>query len=345
MPFYSKMAGHCGQSIEVVQTGVDWKTCETCSAGHEVGLPASELLDRCVGCAKSTIPNARTVEPPVAQGGTMLMAGPSAKIAGSSSGKVLSMKERKENERSWTTDDGFIYKLDAIDLLRRIPDESIDLAIFDPAYESLEKWRGTGTTTRLKNSKSSSNKWFDLFPNDSYPLLFKELFRVMKKGTHIYMMCDEETRDIICTGYSPQTNKQWFGKSPLIDAGFKYWKTLTWDKVVPGMGYHYRAQKEEIIFAEKVVRKNAHRQLNDRKTSDVLPVQRLKGKQKNGEPYYPTEKPVPLLWKLINQSSEPGDTVLDMFCGSGSTGRAARISERRFILGDIDPSEAVARLV
>lgn len=44
---------------------------------------------------------------------------------------------------------------------------------------------------------------------------------------------------------------------------------------------------------------------------------------------YPTEKPVALLRTLILQSSQRGELVLDPFCGSGSTGRAARELGRR----------------
>jgi site-specific DNA-methyltransferase (adenine-specific) len=241
---------------------------------------------------------------------------------------------------------GVIIKADAIDLLRMLQDESVDLAIFDPAYESLEKWRKMGTTTRLKKSKSSSNKWFETFPNVRYTELFQELFRVMKKGTFVYVLCDEETRDIITVGFSPQSpdmNLIPEGDSgphaPLLRAGFKYWKALIWDKVHKGMGYHFPAQHEFILMAEKVVKKGKHRRLNWNKTGDILRCPRLKGKN-----YYPTEKPVPLLWKLITESTEEGDTVLDFFCGSGSTGEAARLCNRKFILGDIDPAEAIKRL-
>ena len=41
---------------------------------------------------------------------------------------------------------------DAVDWLRGQPAESIDLLVTDPAYESLEKHRAVGTTTRLKHS-------------------------------------------------------------------------------------------------------------------------------------------------------------------------------------------------
>ena len=70
--------------------------------------------------------------------------------------------------------------LDALSWLREQPAESVDLLITDPPYESLEKHRAVGTTTRLKHSKSSSNDWFQVFPNAKFPELFEQVFRVLK---------------------------------------------------------------------------------------------------------------------------------------------------------------------
>ncbi|TON97269.1 site-specific DNA-methyltransferase, partial [Vibrio parahaemolyticus] len=47
----------------------------------------------------------------------------------------------------------------------------------------------------------------------------------------------------------------------------------------------------------------------------------IKDKRKYG---HPTIKPLPLLEKLIRNSSQEGDTVLDCFMGSGSTGVACK---------------------
>ena len=80
--------------------------------------------------------------------------------------------------------------LDAVNWLRELPAESVDLVVTDPAYESLEKHRAVGTTTRLKHSKASSNDWFRVFPNSRFGELFAEVFRVLKPDTHFYLFCD-----------------------------------------------------------------------------------------------------------------------------------------------------------
>lgn len=55
------------------------------------------------------------------------------------------------------------------------------------------------------------------------------------------------------------------------------------------------------------------------------------GKEKTG---YPTQKPLGILKRIIAVSSNPGDSVLDFFAGSGTTGEAADQLGRKFILID-----------
>jgi site-specific DNA-methyltransferase (adenine-specific) len=55
------------------------------------------------------------------------------------------------------------------------------------------------------------------------------------------------------------------------------------------------------------------------------------GREKTG---YPTQKPLGVLNRLIRVHSSPGDTVLDFFCGSGTTGEAAARNNRGFVLID-----------
>lgn len=202
-----------------------------------------------------------------------------------------------------------LVQSDSVEWLRTLPADSIDICITDPAYESLEKHRAKGTTTRLKVSDGSSNQWFPVVPNSYFVPFFSELYRVMKRNTHTYVFCDAETM---------------FAIKPMGEAaGFKFWKPIVWDYATIGMGYHYRSRHQFILFFEK-----GKRRLADLGMPDVLNVKRVR----NG---YPTQKPVELLSKLVGQSSLPGDVVVDPFFGSGSTGVAAIAAGRRFIGCDV----------
>jgi site-specific DNA-methyltransferase (adenine-specific) len=205
-----------------------------------------------------------------------------------------------------------VSNLDAVDWLRAQPAESIDVLITDPAYESLEKHRAVGTTTRLKHSKSSSNDWFAVFPNARFAELFTEAFRVLKRNTHLYLFCDAETMFVA----RPEAER----------AGFHFWKPLVWDKQAIGMGYHYRARYEFILFFEK-----GKRRLNNLGVADVISAPRVhRG--------YPAEKPPAVSEVLINQSTQPGELVADPFMGSGSVGVAALRAGRRFRGTDLHPA-------
>lgn len=208
-------------------------------------------------------------------------------------------------------------KLDATEWLRSLPVESVDLVVTDPAYESLEKHRAKGTTTRLKVSEGSSNAWFPIFPNTRFPELFAAVHRALKRDTHFYMMCDQETA---------------FFAKPLAEAaGFKFWKAIVWDKVTIGLGYHYRSRHELVLFFEK-----GKRRLRDLGVPDVLSIPRVR----NG---YPTEKPVALSEVFIGQSTDQGAIVVDPFMGSASVGEAALRLGRRFLGSDIsDDAIAIA---
>ncbi|HIF9434714.1 TPA: DNA-methyltransferase [Photobacterium damselae] len=205
-----------------------------------------------------------------------------------------------------------IFNLDAVEWLKTLPDCSVDLVITDPPYESLEKHRSKGTTTRLKMSKSSSNQWFEIFPNDRFEELFIEIYRVMKNNSHFYLFCDQETMFI--------------AKPIAENVGFKFWKPIVWDKCAIGMGYHYRAKYELILFFEKGKRK-----LNNLGISDILTAKRVyRG--------YPTEKPVELITTLIEQSSNEGELIIDPFFGSGATLIAANNTQRQSMGTDISVS-------
>lgn len=202
-----------------------------------------------------------------------------------------------------------IFDRDALEWLRSLPGESVDLVVTDPPYESLEKHRAIGTTTRLTHSKASSNDWFRVFPNARFPELFGEIFRVLARNRHFYLFTDAETMFVV---------------KPIAESvGFKFWKPLVWDKQKIGMGYHYRSRHEFVLFFEKGKRKIA-----DLSIPDIISAPRIRGG-------YPTEKPAAVSEVLIRQSTEKGELVIDPFMGSGSVGVAAMTLGRRFLGTDV----------
>jgi site-specific DNA-methyltransferase (adenine-specific) len=114
--------------------------------------------------------------------------------------------------------------------------------------------------------------------------------------------------------------------------GFRVRYPLIWDKGSIGLGGCWRPRHEYILFLEK-----GRRPGNFKNRADVLCAPRAaRG--------YPTEKPVSVLRQLISQASAPGQLVLDPFCGSGNTGKAARELGRRALLCDVDAAFAAKRL-
>lgn len=228
---------------------------------------------------------------------------------------------------------------DAMNGLASLADKSVDLIVTDPPYASLEKWRDMGTTTRLSKSTASSNEWFPTVPNSYFPAFFRECYRVLKTGTHLYVMCDEETADAL--------------KPMIVEARFTLRKSVIWHKVgkvekvacpncgahvterhrpgQPGMGYPYRSSYEFVLLAQKGKRKPPDDRSVRNFFRDVAEVPWIKDPKA-----YPTEKPVELLERLIKQSSHEGDLVVDPFAGSGSCGEAAFNLGRNFLGFDVE---------
>lgn len=190
--------------------------------------------------------------------------------------------------------------------MKTIPDGRVQCIIADIPYESMEKHRAKGTTTRLKESKASSNEWYDVIRNDEILTLAIEFYRILADNTHCYMFTDDETSYILVRE---------FGK-----VGFVRRQRIVWDKVYMGMGYNWRNQVEYIMMFEK-----GDRKLNDLSQSNIMRYARIMN-------CYPSEKPLGIYTKLIRNSTKEGELVLDPCCGaSANIARACIQLNRRYI--------------
>jgi len=125
------------------------------------------------------------------------------------------------------------------------------------------------------------------------------------------------------------------GGSVLLFIDWRQWPTLVgavettnlrvngmvvWDKVSYGLGNGFRAQHELVLFASKGTPR-----VVDHGVPNVLAFKR----EANDD--HPSPKPVPLMSRLLEVVSAPGDLVLDPFMGAGATLRAAKDGGRRAI--------------
>lgn len=212
-----------------------------------------------------------------------------------------------------------LYHNDCREILKKIPTESIDLIVSDVPYPTTKRG-GKSLTMGGYWTSELVNKGKIFINNSIKPSEYlSELYRVLKDGTHCYIMINNlNLIEMLNEG---------------LKVGFKFIKLLAWDKTIRICGNYYMGQIEHIIM----FRKGKGRPINNCGTSDLLSVPIHKLKDAEGHNLHDTEKPVELMEILINNSSNEGDIVLDPFMGIGSTGVASIKNKRRFIGIEIDP--------
>ena len=204
-----------------------------------------------------------------------------------------------------------LYNGDCLEIMKSIPDGSVDLVLTDPPYEVITGGRNGGVKGRPSGILTENKQLMKSIPNPE--LWLSECFRVMKDGTHIYVM----TNTLNLTNYLNIIN----------DVGFKLHNLLAWNKNNTTPNRWYMKNCEYVIFARKGFAKSIN-----------IPSSQTVHKFDNiiGNKQHPTEKPVDLMKLYVENSSQVGDTVLDPFMGSGTTGVAAKQLDRNFIGIELD---------
>lgn len=200
-----------------------------------------------------------------------------------------------------------------MEILKDIPDKSIDLVVTDPPYEI----ETSGAGIYKQEDKQYVKELVGMKDGFSEEIL-DELCRVLKK-INIYLFCSQ--KQIM----------------PLLDYFVKKkgcnWNLLSWHKSnpIPACGNKYLTDTEFILFfREKGVK--VYGSFDTKKTYYVTPLNQ-KDKKKYG---HPTCKPEEIVRNLIINSSNEGDIVLDCFMGSGTTGAVSVGINRKFIGIELD---------
>ena len=236
-----------------------------------------------------------------------------------------------------------IIEGDCVDVMNRLPENSVDLIFADPPYNL----QLGGDLTRPDNSEVNgvTDAWdqFDSF--DSYDLFTHEWLaacrRVLKDTGAIWVI--GSYHNIFRVG------------SILQDAGFWIMNDVIWRKTNPMpnfKGTRFQNAHETLIWATKhpnqkpyTFNYDALKAFNEdlQMRSDwTIPIctggERLKGE--DGKKVHPTQKPEGLLHRVLLATSGEGDMILDPFSGTGTTAAVAKSLGRRFIGIEQDPTYA-----
>jgi len=183
---------------------------------------------------------------------------------------------------------------ECLEVMKKMPGNSVDLIITDPPYGDNIAYYGNKT-----------------IENNENPLLnciaLVECYRVLKKNKTLYNFTNWKHLPFLNYFITKYTK-------------FKIRHVIVWKKPNFGMGYAFRHQFELILVLEK-----GNPKYNLTNFSNVQESKYISSKS-----IHPHQKPLDLLIKIIEHSSKEGDLILDPFCGSGSTCVAAKIKKRRW---------------
>ena len=211
-----------------------------------------------------------------------------------------------------------------LELMKDIPNQSIDMILCDLPYGSTEC------------------KWDSVIPFES---LWEHYSRIIKKNGAIVLFSIQPFTTKLITSNLKEFRYCWYWKKNNVTGG-------TFAKVQPmrcieDICVFYKKKPvynpQGLIKLEKPIKSKvsksevySFRSKNSIQKYTNYPNHLLEFNRENKR-YHPTQKPVELLKYLIKTYTNDGETVLDNCMGSGSTGVAAVDTGRHFIGMEMDP--------
>lgn len=210
---------------------------------------------------------------------------------------------------------------DCFNYLSKIESNSIDLILVDPPYliskESGFKNYSDNTTDEIR--KKFGNISIDFGDWDKqeldWDLLFNEYYRILKKGGTLIFFFDIWKSSMI--------------KEVAEKNKFKQLRICQWQKSNPvpiNSKLNYLSNAIEYFFSFV---KGGKPTFNSEYDNGIYKYPICHGNERYD---HPTQKPLELMKDLIRKHSNEGDLVLDTFAGTGTTGHAALLLNRKFIL-------------
>lgn len=254
-----------------------------------------------------------------------------------------------------------IYCGDCLNKLKDIPDESVDLIYIDPPFSSNRNYVAFWEEQEVRHFE---DRFEDVRAYVDYMTpRVRELYRVLKKTGSFYYHCDWHASHYIKVlldrddlfGYDNFLNeviwyyKRWPAKSKAYqrfhDNILFYAKNKGSHTFIPPlediaeitMKIHKGKKQQALVIDGHRWSKDSEEATGKTQMGDTWYISTIAGNahERLG---YPTQKPLLLLDRIINASSNEGDIVLDAFCGCGTALASAQNNKRKWIGIDISPT-------
>lgn len=221
------------------------------------------------------------------------------------------------SEKVWNK---VLLKGDSKNLIKRIPDNYVDLLLTDPPYNISKYSRGNIPMPNRSDINNDVAKWdlVDFKPEE----WVEEFIRVLKPTGNLF----------IFTSYN-QIGK-WYD---LLDNRFDTFQFMIWHKTNPTPKIFkagFLNSCEMIICCWN--KKHIWNFISQREMHNFIETPICMSPERLHNPKHPTQKPIAVLSKIITIASNETDIVFDPFMGVGSTGAAALSLHRKFIGFEID---------
>jgi len=214
-----------------------------------------------------------------------------------------------------------VVNCNCFDYIKEIESNSIDIILTDPPYliskESGFKNYSDNATDEIR--KKFGNISIDFGDWDKqeldWDLLFNEYYRILKKGGTLIFFFDIWKSSMI--------------KEVAEKNKFKQLRICQWQKSNPvpiNSKLNYLSNAIEYFFSFV---KGGKPTFNSEYDNGIYKYPICHGNERYD---HPTQKPLELMKDLIRKHSNEGDLVLDTFAGTGTTGHAALLLNRKFIL-------------
>ena len=200
-----------------------------------------------------------------------------------------------------------IYQGDCLELMRHIPDKSVDLIVTDPPYRIITGGTPVDEHKRPRGVLEANKDLFSSIPSfkDWIPMAH----RILKEGSHCYVFVNFLNLSDLLT--------------ESVKAGFRLHNLLVCEKNNCTPSQYYMKNCEYVLF----MRKGRSEYINNIGASKTV----HKFCNIIGKKQHPTEKPCDLIEFYIKNSSVVGGFVFDPFMGSGTTAIAAINTGRNWL--------------